>query len=287
MLKVILISLGLFFALAGYGCVDGSNTTLATPQPTPVNSPATPKGDFKTNMPPGFVEPTDGVGERLLRDYGAVLAAKGVKLPNSIIFKDEKEVTEFQRSAGSAKAVIGGFTVELQPAALKGLQDAIADAAKSDLKITPRGGDSSKRTYEHTVTLWASRVNPGLAHWVAAGKLSAAEAARIKAMTPFEQVPEILKLEDQQLWFSKDLSKSIVYSVAPPGTSQHLLMLALDVAQFDDPRVREILARHGWFQTVTSDLPHFTYLGVDESELPKLGLKKVTNENREFWVPDI
>jgi len=96
-----------------------------------------------------------------------------------------------------------------------------------------------------------------------------------------------LKLEDQGLWFSRDLTKSIVYSVAPPGTSQHLLMLALDVAQFEDARVREILARHGWFQTVTSDLPHFTYLGVSEDDLPKLGLKKVTNANRDFWILDI
>jgi hypothetical protein len=287
MLKVILISLGLGFALAGYGCVDGSNTPSASPQPTPVNSPASSKGDFKANVPPGFVEPTDAVGQRLLRDYGAVLVAKSVKVPNSIIFKDEKEVADFQQAAGSIKAVIGGVAAELQPAAMKALQEAIEDAAKSGLKISPRAADSSKRTYEHTVTLWASRVNPGLAHWVAAGRLSAADAARIRALSPFEQVPEILKLEDQQLWFSKDMSKSIVYSVAPPGTSQHLLMLALDVAQFDDVRGRAVLARHGWFQTVTSDLPHFTYLGVQETELPKLGLKKVTNDDHDFWVPDI
>ena len=64
-------------------------------------------------------------------------------------------------------------------------------------------------------------------------------------------------------------------------------MLALDVKQFDDARVREILAKHGWFQTVSSDLPHFTYLGTDESNLPSLGLKKVESGNRTFWVPDI
>jgi hypothetical protein len=287
MLKILLICLSLVFTLAGHGCVDGSNTTLATPQPTPVNSPTPAKGDFRANLPKSFVEPTDPVGQRLLRDYGAVFVSKGVKVPNSVIFKDEKEVSDFQQSAGSARAVIGGLTVELQSAALRALQDAIAEAAKSGLRITPRESDSSKRTYKHTGDLWATRVNPGLAHWVAAGKITAADAARIRSLSPFEQVPEILGLEDKGLWFSRDLSKSIVYSVAPPGTSQHLLMLALDVAQFDDPRVREILARDGWFQTVTSDLPHFTYLGTQESELPKLGLKKVTNANRDFWIPDI
>jgi hypothetical protein len=286
MLKVSLISFAFVFALAGRACV-GTNTTLATPQPTPVNSPTTARGDFRANLPAGFVEPTDSVGQRLLKDYGAIFVAKGVKVPNTVIFKDEAEVTAFQQSAGSTKAVIGGLTVELQPAAMKALQDAIADAAKSNLSIGPRGSDSAKRTYEHTVTLWASRVDPGLAHWTAAGKITAADAARIRNLSPFEQVPDILTLEDKGLWFSKDLSKSIVYSVAPPGTSQHLLMLALDIAQFENPAVRAIMAKHGWFQTVTSDLPHFTYLGVGESELPKLGLKKVTNANRDFWVPDI
>jgi len=97
---------------------------------------------------------------------------------------------------------------------------------------------------------------------------------------------EIFALEEKGIWFSKDLSKSIVYSVAPPGTSQHLSMLALDVTQFEDARVRTILAKNGWFQTVTSDLPHFTYLGEKENDLPKLGLKKVTYADRDFWVPD-
>ena len=64
-------------------------------------------------------------------------------------------------------------------------------------------------------------------------------------------------------------------------------MLAFDVADFDRPEVRSILGRHGWFQTVTSDLPHFTYLGAPESELPELGLKLVENAGRNFWVPDM
>ncbi|MFL6375622.1 MAG: hypothetical protein ACJ73D_13225 [Pyrinomonadaceae bacterium] len=286
MIKIIIASAAFAFAVAGHGCV-GSNTTLATPQPTPVNSPTFARGDFKENLPRGFIEPTDPVGQRLLRDYGAIFVARGVRVPNTVIFKDEKEVSEFQQTAGSVKAVIGGLTVELQSGALRALQEALAEAEKAGLHISPRGADSSKRTYKHTVDLWASRVNPGLAHWVAAKKITAAEAARIRALAPFDQVPEIFKLEAQGIYFAKDLSKSIVYSVAPPGTSQHILMLALDVAQFDDPRIREILARHGWFQTVSSDLPHFTYLGVSQDELPKLGLKKVTNADRDFWIPDI
>ncbi len=135
------------------------------------------------------------------------------------------------------------------------------------MTITPRGADSGQRNYSGTVKLWASRVDPGLIHWVKQGKLTEAEASKIRALSPFEQVSEIFKLESQGMYFAKDLSKSIIYSVAPPGTSQHISMLALDVSEHDNSKVRDILAKHGWFQTVISDLPHFTFLGVPENQL--------------------
>ena len=182
---------------------------------------------------------------------------------------------------------VGGIKVELQERAMQSLREAIAEARNSGLTITPRGEDAAKRTYDDTVTLWASRVAPGLEHWLGASRISPAEARRIQDLSPFEQVPEIFKLEDEGIFFSKDLSKPIIYSVAPPGASQHLSMLALDVSEYDDPNVREILARHGWFQTVVSDLPHFTYLGVTEGELPMLGLKEVRSDDRVFWIPDL
>jgi hypothetical protein len=37
---------------------------------------------------------------------------------------------------------------------------------------------------------------------------------------------------------------------------------------------------------VRSDLPHFTYLGVEEHLLPSLGLKMVRSGGRVFWIPD-
>ena len=55
-------------------------------------------------------------------------------------------------------------------------------------------------------------------------------------------------------------------------------MLAFDANEFLDARVRQILADNGWFQTVLSDLPHFTYLGLIEQELPDHGLKPVEVE---------
>ncbi len=259
-----------------------------TPNATPTMSQQKKSGGFMAQLPADFEQPTDDAGRLLLREYGAVfVAGNGAVAPKKVVFKDEADVRAFQASAPQSTETVGGISLTLQTPAMNALKEAIAEARASGLAIGPRGADSAKRGYQQTVTLWASRVNPGFVFWVGKGRVTQAEASRIKAMTPFQQVPEILRLEQSGIYFAKDLSKSIIYSVAPPGTSQHLSMLALDVQQNENPRVRAILARHGWYQTVSSDLPHFTYLGVPEAELPALGLKPVTNSGRTFWVPEI
>lgn len=243
--------------------------------------------EFNANLPEGFSPPVNSVETTLLREYGAMFVARGVGLPTKIVFKDEADVSSFQLGLKTASETINGITVELQAAAMEDLRKAIAEAKSEGLSITPRDVDAARRSYDETVGLWNSRVEPALKHWVANGRLTQQDADRISAMTPFEQVPEVLKLEEKGIYFAKDLSKSIIYSVAPPGTSQHLSMLAFDVKEYDDKRVRSILAKYHWFQTVVSDLPHFTYLGVAEDELPRLGLKKVTSGERTFWIPDV
>jgi hypothetical protein len=241
---------------------------------------------FLSNLP-GGIAATDSVERRLLSEYGAVFVAQNVQPPPKIVFADESDVSAFQYRLPVSAERIAGFKMELQSAAMDDLRMALAEAANSGPTITPRDQDSARRSYKETVDLWASRVEPALKHWVSKGKLTQTEADRIRGLSPYEQVPEVLMLEDQGLFFAKDLSKSIIYSVAPPGTSQHLSMLAFDVKEHEDPRVRALLAKHKWYQTVVSDLPHFTYLGVEETELPGLGLKKVTEGGRTFWVPDI
>ncbi len=245
-------------------------------------------GGFTANLSESFVQPTDDVGRKLFKEYGSVFVAKGgVTPPNTVVFKDDSEVSKFQSGAASSRETVSGVSIELQSAAMQALKDAVADAKQGGSSITPKGADAAKRTYQDTVGLWASRVDPGLTHWTGNGRISAADAKRIRALSPFEQVSEIFKLESQGIYFAKDLSKSIIYSVAPPGSSQHLSMLALDVTEHDNSKVRTILAKYGWFQTVVSDLPHFTFLGIAENELPKLGLKKVSDGGRSFWVPAI
>ena len=110
---------------------------------------------------------------------------------------------------------------------------------------------------------------------------------RLQGLPLHQQVAEVLELERSGVFFSKDLSKSILYSIAAPGTSQHIAMLAFDVTEFDNQRVREILGKHGWFQTVLSDLPHFTFLGLKEKDLPKNGLKSVAVDGQTFWIPNV
>lgn len=243
---------------------------------------------FLSNLPQIFSGGLSSVEALLLREYGSVFLARGGAVPpTKIVFRDEADVAGFQSRLEIAAESIGGFKMEFQAAALRKLREAIQEAGSLGLTITPRGADSGRRTYGETVGLWASRVEPALSHWVEQGRLAPAVASGISALAPFDQVTEVLTLEESGLYFAKDLSKSIIYSVAPPGTSQHLSMLAFDVREFDDSRVRDVLARHYWYQTVVSDLPHFTFLGVPERELAALGLKRVESCARSFWVPDL
>lgn len=243
---------------------------------------------FFQNLPPDFRMGDDIAELRLLSEYGAVFVARGgVIPPTRVVFADEAEVSRFQSELMITSSEIGGHRIELQSAAMERLLAAIACAERSSRSITPRGADSGRRSYGETIALWRSRVEPALEHWVGKGSLTEEKAEEIRSLSPYEQVAVVFELEEDGIYFARDLSKSIIYSVAPPGASQHLSLLAFDVSEFDDSAVREILAEHFWYQTVVSDLPHFTFLGVPAGELPRLGLRPEKSGGREFWVPDV
>jgi hypothetical protein len=233
--------------------------------------------------------PSDPVARRILEEYGAIFVAdKKVIPPPVCMFSNEEQVTKFQDDAGFEAEVIGFDEVELQPEALKKLNKAREDAQKEGLDITPRdGAEAARRNYEDSVRLWNSRFEPALDYWLLQGRLTAEQVARLRSLPLKEQVGEVLQLENDGIYFSKDLSKSILYSIAAPGTSQHIAMLAFDVNEFENPRVREIMAKHGWFQTVLSDLPHFTFLGLKEKDLPKHGLRSIEINGQVFWIPNV
>ena len=230
----------------------------------------------------------DRVVRRVVEEYGAMFVAEGVSLPNVCMFESDDDVERFQRKAGWRAEDLNGATVELQPAAMQALLRAREDARADGLDITPRGGsEAGRRSFADSLRLWRSRFDPALEHWRARGRLSREEAERVRSLPLREQVAAVLKLEHGGLFFSKDFSKSVLRSVAAPGASQHLAMLAFDASEFTDARVRATLARRGWFQTVLSDLPHFTYLGLDERHLPARGLRRVEAGGQSFWIPDL
>ncbi len=235
-----------------------------------------------------FCPQGDCVAARVLEEYGAMFIAEGVELPPVCIFETGEQVRAFQERAGWLSEEIGGALIELQPRAMESLAAARREALAAGLDITPRGGpEAGRRTFEDSLRLWHSRCDPALEHWCGRGQLAAEEAERLRGLPLREQVAAVLELERGGIFFSKCFGKSILQSVAAPGASQHLAMLAFDAAQFRDPRVREVLARHGWFQTVRSDLPHFTYLGLAERELQARGLRPVEEGGQKFWVPDM
>ncbi len=233
--------------------------------------------------------PEDQIARRVLHDYGAMFVAHEMVTPPPMCkFTSEDEVTQFQKAAGRATVTIGDASIELQPAAMTALLRARAAARDKGLDITPRdGAEAARRSYADTVRLWNSRFFPALDHWIREGRLTQPQTETLRVMPTNEQVSAVLELEQDGIFFSKDFSKSVLYSIAAPGTSQHIAMLAFDANEFLDERVRGLLADNGWFQTVLSDLPHFTFLGLKEAELVERGLKRVEVNGQTFWIPDV
>lgn len=286
---------------------NGNDTPLKPP--TPEGSPVNPTTPEATEIPlrttpyyralapalarrgmqmDSFCDINDEVARRILEDYGAIYMAQDeITVPPVCMFTTGAAVREFQNDARFTTAVVSGVKIELQPAAMRDLQAAVDEARAAGTRITPKGGaEGARRSYDQTQRLWDSRFLPALVHWQKVGRLTKADADRLRALPIRDQVREVLVLEKRGIYFSKDLSKSILYSVAAPGTSQHIAMLALDVAEYSNATARRILANHGWFQTVKSDMPHFTYLGRKEKDLPGLGLRSVTIGSQVFWIPD-
>jgi hypothetical protein len=226
---------------------------------------------------------------RVVMEYGALFVARDeVVIPSTPIFESQNEVLEFQDSLNVGSYILEDTQIELQAAALESLLMARDEALSLGLNLLARGGpEAARRDYEDSLRLWLSRFEPALEHWTNAGRIEETRAEQIRRLPITEQVLQVMELESEGLFFSKDLKKSVFYSVAPPGASQHLSLLAFDCAQFNDKTVRDILARYGWYQTVVSDLPHFTYLGHSQSELPDCGLKQVDSGGLIFWIPDL
>ena len=229
--------------------------------------------------------------QRLLAEYGAIFVTTATP-PPAVMFVDGAEVEAFQSSLPVARSFFGEHEITLQAEALEALTVAASDLARAGGSITARAADAGGRSYEDTVTLWRRNVTRGLEHWERLGRVAPERAQSIRELATAEQTTAILNLEDtEQLYFGTFFDKSILYSVAAPGASQHLSLLAFDVAEYQDETVVQVLGKRGWYRTVQNDLPHFTYLGHAEDALPNLGLKRIVRGYQDrvycFWTPDL
>lgn len=229
----------------------------------------------------------DPISSRVFRDYGAIfVASENVLVPAKCVFDSTLTTDAFQARLKLTSKRIGNADITLQAEALAALERAIEEASSQRLRITPLDGSiAGLRDYDDTVRLWGTRFYRALTHWERQGKISKAEADAARSLPAYDQVPLVLKWEQQGFWFSTGLNRSILTSVAAPGTSQHLSGLAFDVVEYSNARVRAILNKHGWYQTVLADEPHFTYLGQPESDLPKFGLISRIRNGYKFWIP--
>lgn len=229
----------------------------------------------------------DAIAARVFREYGAVFAAaEKVETPPTCIFTSEDEVAAFQKKLDTKKKTINGVEIELQEEAMEALMEAIDEADERGLRITPLDGAiAGRRSFADTLRIWNSRFIPALDYWVAKKRITRDDANRALRMPIREQIAKVVEWESRGIYFSTNKDRSIFSSVAPPGTSQHLSMLAFDIEQDNYREVRAILNKNGWYQTVLNDTPHFTFLGLPESELPKRGLRRVVRGGHVYWVP--
>jgi hypothetical protein len=231
------------------------------------------------------------VEKRLFAEYGAVFVTAATP-PPVIIFDSATQVEAFQSSLSLSSAVFGDHEIQLQTAAIERLAAAAAEMAERGGSISARSADSGGRSYADTVALWLRNVTRGLEHWEGLGRITSTQAQKIRDQLPVDQVSNVLGLEDsEQLFFGTFFDRSILSSVAAPGASQHLAMLAFDVKEYQDPNIDSVLGKHGWYRTVPNDLPHFTYLGREMNSLSELGLRTeeciIGERVYEFWTPDI
>ncbi|MDB9521734.1 D-alanyl-D-alanine carboxypeptidase family protein [Dolichospermum circinale CS-1225] len=185
----------------------------------------------------------------LLRSYGTVFINQksGIKLPEKVILDDEIETQSFQDKI-SIELVNGTEECYLQKPAAAAL-----NKAKELENIPLKSGYAGDclRNFATNLRFWNKYANRETLTQVKAGK-----------------------------------ETKILGLVAPPGTSQHLWGLAIDL-QILTPSQKQTLNENGWFQTVVNDLPHWTYLGWREEDLPKFGLQQKIIQGIKYWTTPI
>jgi hypothetical protein len=182
----------------------------------------------------------------LLDAYGAVFVNQQpeVKLPQKV-FLQEEETKAFQANLRMEK-VNGTSNCFLQQSAAVALNQAKL-SAKIPLK-SGYGASDCTRSFATNLRFWRKYANNQTLEKVRQGK-----------------------------------ETRILSTVAPPGASQHLWGLAVDL-RVSSQTQRQALYQNGWFQTVENDVPHWTYVGLTEDKLPLFGFKNKVIRGISYWL---
>ncbi|MBG1267427.1 D-alanyl-D-alanine carboxypeptidase family protein [Nostoc sp. WHI] len=228
-------------------CIDTSTEAILQPfTPNPeLNDQQRFLSAIARNLP---TIPQPGTYEYiLLRTYGAVFVNQdiGIKLPPKDIFATEQETQEFQATLTMGH-VDGTNDCYLQKSAADALNKARIQQ-HIPLKSGYGSGDCT-RTFNTNLRFWQKYANN-----------------QILAKVKQGQETKILGI------------------VAPPGTSQHLWGLAIDL-RISNQKQRQALNQNGWFQTVENDVPHWTYVGLSEENLPVFGFKSKILRGITYWI---
>jgi len=229
------------------------------------------------------------IARRVLAEYGAMFTASDkIKLPQVCIFSDEVSVRDFQAKLNVTEIDVNGSVIRLQAPAAKSMQTLLQAASALNVSVRPLDGAvAGGRDYADTKRIWLSRVDPALKYWSRRSRIIEEESASFGNLSMQDQIEKIINWEENGLLFGTSRAVSIFTSTAPPGTSQHISLIAFDVAPPVTSMVRTLFNANGWYQTVKGDVAHFTYLGVVESELPKRGLKPALHNGTLYWIPNI
>lgn len=228
-------------------------------------------------------DPAEPASAAILAQYGALYVSESQLILPSNCIPTRQELSAFRRRVVFESRNIDGIQVSFQKPALDAFLDAREVAAARGLSIRPNGTNATLRDYETTVEIWQRNLQAGI------NVHGAAAARRAELFSPDIRlsIAVVLDLEMKGLLLGSGGGKSILQVAAPPGTSQHVSGLAVDIAEYEDVRVREILAEHGFFQTIANDFPHFTYLGLKPDQLAAVGLAPRVIEGHTFYVPEL
>ncbi|MEL6460446.1 MAG: D-alanyl-D-alanine carboxypeptidase family protein [Cyanobacteria bacterium J06621_15] len=220
------------------------------PVPSPITNPTlTKKERFIAALMNHFpIIPQPNTYEYiLLKAYGApfVNLKPTIRLPSKVVFSNHQETQKFQDSIVKGK-VKGTRNCYLQKTAADALNKAHSQA-KFRLKSGYANSDCI-RNFATTAKFWRKYTNSRTLDLVKQGK-----------------------------------ETRILGIVAPPGASQHLWGLAIDLAVNNEKQITA-LNQNGWYRTVEYDVPHWSYVGYPPETLLRLGFQKKIIKGITYWV---